>query len=129
MARNSSGKKIRDARSIFETELNRGVRFLRFLRRWIWADPPRDSCRELLLVDGTGVEKDELAKLGGISSFLLPKHDKSAQDVLDDFRTGVTGIEQTERGITSITLESVPPAPLMDVTAEQRLDEILIECR
>uniref|UniRef100_A0A8W7PVK5 Uncharacterized protein n=1 Tax=Anopheles coluzzii TaxID=1518534 RepID=A0A8W7PVK5_ANOCL len=29
MARNSSGKKMREARSIFETELNRGARFLR----------------------------------------------------------------------------------------------------
>lgn len=74
------------------------------------------------MVDGNGVENEELTKLGGTSSFLLPKQERSAQEVFEDFRTGVIGIEHIDSGITSITLESVPPAPLMEVTAD-----ILIE--
>lgn len=58
---------------------------------------------------------------------MLPKQGRLAQQVSEDFRTGVIGIEHIDSGITSITLESVPPAPLMEVTAEHRLDEILIE--
>lgn len=90
-------------------------------------EPPRGSWRELRFVDGTGVENEELAKLGGTSGSLLLKQERSTQEVFEDLRTGVIGIEQIESGITSTTLASGPPAPLMEVTVEHRWDEILIE--